>query len=100
MVSITGIVCKKREVSKIKQWFQGWQFANLTWQEPREIDVPILSTKERLHLEKYMPTKKRTGRSLSRALGYRIDDARKNIEKLQQYEEFYQYYPYFARVSI
>ncbi len=100
MVSITGIVCKEREVSKIKHWFQDWQFANLTWQDPREIDVPILSTKERLHLEKYMPTKKRTGRSLSRALGYRIDDSRKNIEKLQQYEEFYQYYPYFARVSI
>ncbi len=101
MASITGIVCREREVSEIKHWFQGWQFANLTWQEPREIDVPILSTKERLHLEKYMPTKSKTGRSLSRALGYRIDDkGPRHIEKLRQYEEFYQYYPYFARVSI
>ena len=101
MLSITGIVCNKKEVSEIQQWFKNWHFANLKWKTPRRIDVPILSTKERLHLEKYLPTKAKTGRSLSRALGYRIDDSEpKHIEKLKQYEEFYQYYPYFARVSI
>lgn len=100
MLSITGIVCNKSEVSKIRYWFKDWKFRNSDWADPRRIDVPTLSTKERLHLEKYLPTKKRTGRSLSRALGYRIDDSAYNIDKLKQYEEFYQYYPYFARVSI
>ncbi len=100
MLSITGIVCNKSEVSKIRYWFKDWKFRNLDWADPRRIDVPTLSTKERLHLEKYLPTKKRTGLSLSRALGYRIDDSGNNIDKLKQYEEFYQYYPYFARVSI
>ncbi|MYA69240.1 hypothetical protein F4009_09095 [Candidatus Poribacteria bacterium] len=66
-----------------------------------KIEVPTLSIKERLHLEKYLPTTKKTGRSLSRALGYKIDDtSNKHIEQLKQYEEFYQYYPYFARVLI
>lgn len=97
MLSITGIVCNKNEVSKIRRWFKKW---NLDWTDSRRIDVPTLSTKERLHLEKCLPTKKRTGLSLSRALGYRIDDSGNNIDKLKQYEEFYQYYPYFARVSI
>ena len=98
MLSITGIICNKNEVSKIRQWFKNW---NLDWAAPRRIDVPILSTKERLHLEKYLPTKKRTGLSLSRALGYRIDNSdSQHLEQLEQYEEFYQYYPYFARVSI
>ena len=101
MLSITGIVCNKDEVSEIQQWFQNWHFVNLKWNDPRKIDVPTLSTKERLHLEKYLPTKAKTGRSLSRALGYKIDGTEpKHLEKLKQYEEFYQYYPYFARISI
>ena len=101
MLSVTGIVCNKNKVSEIRQWFKDWAFINLTWKEARRIDVPILSTKERLHLEKYLPTTTKTGRFLSRSLGYRIDDSeKKHIEKLKQYEEYYQYYPYFARVLI
>ena len=101
MLSITGIVCNKNEVSEIQRWFKDWAFLNLTWEEVHKIDVPILSIKERLHIEKYLPTTQKTGRSLSRALGYRVDNTKdKHIEKLKQYEEFYQYYPYFARVSI
>ena len=100
MLSVTGIVCNKNKVSKIQQWFKGWTFLNQTWEESHKIDVPVLSIRERLHLEKYIPTPDRTGLSLSRALGYKIDTGKEHIEKLKQYEEFYQYYPYFARVSI
>ncbi len=99
MLSITGMVCNKRNVSKILQWFKNSAFSNFDWQASRKIDVPILSTKERLHLEKYLPTKQKTGRSLAHALGYNIDIKTKNLEKMKQYEEFYPYYPYFARVS-
>ena len=101
MLSITGMVCDKNQVSDVRQWFKNSAFSNFDWNdEPRKIDVPILSIKERLHLEKYLPTKQKTGRSLARALGYRIDDTDpRHLEKLRQYEEFYPYYPYFARVS-
>ena len=99
MLSITGIVCNKNTVSEIRRWFKNWKFINLKWEVPRKIDVPVLSMKERLHLERYMPTTKRTGLSLSRALGYKIDKGKKHIEQLKQYEEFYQYHPYFARIS-
>ena len=68
--------------------------------EGESINVPILSIKERLHLEKYLPTGDPTGCALSEILGYRIDEEEEHIEQLKQYEEFYQYYPYFARVSI
>ena len=100
MLSITGIVCNKNRVSEVRRWFKNWKFINLKWEVPRKIDIPVLSMKERLHLEKYMPTTKRTGLSLSRALGYKIDKGKKHIEQLQQYEEFYRYHPYFARISI
>ena len=100
MLSITGMVCNKNQVSDVRRWFKNSAFSNFDWNEPRKIDVPTLSIKEGLHLEKYLPKKQKTGRSLSRALGYRIDDTgSKHLEKLRQYEEFYQYYPYFARVS-
>ena len=100
MLSVTGIVCNRNEVSKIQELFKDWEFVNLKWEDPDKIDVPFLSIKERLHLEKYLPTTRRTGRSLSQALGYKIDKDANHFEKLKQYEEFYQYYPYFARVSI
>ena len=100
MLSVTGIVCNKNEVSEIQQWFRNWEFINLKWTPPHKIDVPILSIKERLHLEKHIPTPDRTGHTLSDALGYKIDRDEEHLEKLKQYEEFYQYYPYFARVSI
>ena len=101
MLSVTGIICNKNKVSEIRRWFKDWTFINLSWQKACRIDVPILSIKERLHLEKNLPTINKTGLFLSRSLGYRIDNTQKrHIEKLKQYEEFHQYYPYFARVSI
>ena len=99
MLSVTGIVCNKNKVSEIRQWFENWEFTNLKWAPPHKIDVPILSVKERLHLERYLPTGDPTGSALSEVLDYSIDGDEKH-EKLKQYEEYYRYYPYFARVSI
>lgn len=101
MLSIAGIVCKKNQASQILNWFENWRFLNSRWEGPRRIDVPILSTKERLLLERHLPTIAKTGRNISRVLGYRIDNTSEaNIDKLKQYEGFFQYYPYFARITI
>lgn len=102
MLSVTGIVCNKKNVPEIQKWFKDWEFANLTWETPHKIDVPFLTIKEKLYLEKYLLTSQKTGRSLARVLKYKIDSDTNNehIEKLKQYEVFYKYYPYFARVSI
>ena len=98
MLTITGIVCNKDKVSEIRKWFKDWKFANLDWGAPCKINLPTLSVKERLHLEKYLPTTKKTGLSLSRALGYKIDEDEEHFEQLKQYEEFHQYYPDFVQV--
>ena len=100
MLSVTGIVCNKKKKLEVQEWFKDWKFANLKWECPHKIDVPILSIKERLHLEQHMPTKDRTGQTLSDALGYKIDISNEHIEKMKQYEEYYQYYPYFMRALI
>jgi hypothetical protein len=101
MISITGIVADLGEVPEIKKCFKGWNGGNFDWNSPEEINVPILSIKERLLLEKHLPVKTNTGICLSNALGYKIEKSEsRNIETLRQYANFNRYYPYFTKVSI
>lgn len=99
MLSLTGIVCPDEDVSRFKGFFVGWQFANLEWAAPRIIDVPVLSTKERLHLAKYLPSSDAdVGRKLHRVLGYSVDKGEApSITKMEQYAAYHRYSPYFIR---
>jgi hypothetical protein len=98
MFTLTGIVCLRKELAKIKGLFQGWKFANVSWARPKRIDVPILSTKERLHLQNKLPCTSNGGKILRRALGYLIDESWEITEgKLQQYADFHRYSPYFMK---
>ena len=99
MLSVTGIVCSLAEANRYRMCFEGWTFSNLDWQKPKKIQLPVLSNKERLLLEKHLPVRKNTGKSLARTLGYLIDRSECNIESLQQYAAFYRYYPNYAKVT-
>jgi len=101
MLSVTGIICPIEKVADIRKHFTQLPFINLTWEPAHKIDMPILSTKERLNLERHLPTEHYNGRELLQVLGYNFDDDRKTtIEKLRQYAYFYKYYPQFARIAI
>ena len=99
MFTLTGLVCRRVEEKQFKKAFKNWRFANLNWNEPRQIDVPSLTTKERLLLQHYLPCGGNAGKALRRALGYLIDD--KNREQtenqLQQYADFHRYFPHFIK---
>lgn len=100
MYSLTGVICEQEQSTAIQQLFRGWRHANLDWSPPQRIDVPLLSVKERLLLEKHLPIKDGTGRQLHRVLGYNVDDgSASSRRKLKQYEEFYQYFPLFAKLN-
>jgi len=95
MFTITGIVCLKDNIPEVIETYQGWEFANTDWSLPKLIDVPILSTKERLNLQECLPCSSSAGSVLSSRLGYLISD---NTEAaLQQYAIFHRYSPYFLR---
>jgi putative O-methyltransferase len=101
MYSLTGIVCRDEDIQKYRNMFSNWPFRNLRWTEPKRIDMPLLSTKERMLLESMLPVKTATGRGLRRTLGYNIDEGNPaTIRQLKQYAVFYRFYPYFARVSV
>jgi len=99
MFTLTGLVCQRDLKKKVRKAFHDLQFSNLTWAKPRRINIPVLSTQERLHLQKFLPCRAEdAGRILGEALGYLIDDDKKSTEnKLRQYARFHRYYPYFMR---
>lgn len=73
--------------------------ANFDWKEPRRIDLPVLSTRERLHLQHLLPVSEKAGKVLREALGYLIEgnDRKATEKKLKQYADFHRYSPYFIR---
>jgi hypothetical protein len=98
MFTLTGIVCLRSQVVRFKKLFKSWQFANLEWGAPTEINVPNLSTKERLHLQRHLPRGKNAGKALRQSLGYLINEDQAQTEiQLQQYADFHRYFPYFIK---
>lgn len=98
MFTLTGIVCLRKEQRAIRDHFKGWPFANLNWGRPKLIDVPFLSTKERLHLQQHLPCEQDTGKRLLEVLGYTIDASRRRSAlKLKQYADFHRFFPYFVK---
>jgi hypothetical protein len=98
MFTLTGIVCLRSELARSRELFNRWRFANLDWAAPTEINVPNLSTKERLHLQRHLPRRKNAGKALRQSLGYLINEDQTQTEvELQQYADFHRYFPYFVK---
>ena len=102
MFTLTGIVWPRSGVQDLYEIFGDWEFADLTWDidsKPKHIDIPDLSTKERLHLQEFLPCKTARGVTLRDALGHLIhhrDDGTTEAA-LEQYAAFHRYFPYFLR---
>lgn len=98
MFTLAGIVCNPANQPAIKKKFKGWKFGNLNWAKPKEINVPHLSTKERLHFQAYLPGDATGGTDLYATLGYNIGKTKAmSVSQLQQYSEFCRYYPHFIK---
>jgi len=98
MLTLTGIVCQQGKKDEVIKAYQGWPFKNLSWGNPKLINVPVLSTKERLHLQEFLPCSSDAGKTLREALGYLIDkDSRTTDYRLCQYADYHRYSPYFMK---
>lgn len=105
MISITGMVCLR---SKMKSTIRRMKtrldrFANFDWHEPERLDIPALSLKERLQLERYLPipSGQDAGEVLFDALQYMIDNGEaKSKRQLSHYADCHREYPNFVRISI
>ena len=97
MFTLTGVVCGEDEVSELEKTFNDWKLANLKWGPPTLIKVPVLSTKERLRLQPWLPAQA-SAKTLHKKLGHLIDTSCEKTEKaLERYADFHRYTPYFLR---
>lgn len=94
MFTLTGIVCGNGEEDKLREAFADWEFANLDWGPPMQINMPALSTKERLRLQPLLPTET-PEKTLLEELGYSLGQNTKNA--LKQYADFHRHAPYFLK---
>jgi hypothetical protein len=103
MLSVTGVVYPRTEKTKTKKMFESVRFADFDWNEPYPIDIPSLSVKERLFLERFLPIapEKDAGEELFKALGYMIDNSEKRSkQQLSHYADYHREYPNFICILI
>lgn len=102
MLSVTGIVCSKDNAPILSQHFiDKTSFSIVNSHVVDTIDVPTLTTKERLHLEKILPTLNNDGAVALNELGYLIDGDDSQTQskaKMAQFEKYHRFYPYFGKM--
>lgn len=103
MLSVTGIVCDRNEITATREQLKSVRFTNFDWSEPTEINIPALSVKERLLLERHLPcpSDKDAGDILFEELQYKIHDSEKASKRqLSHYADYHRDYPNFVRISL
>lgn len=99
MLTATGIVLRKDFRQKFIQETRlgHWPFASLDWKYPLEINLPVLSTRERLALETLMPQ----GTVADAKALLKDVVAVDGIEPagIASFKQFYRIYPEFVRVG-
>lgn len=98
MVSVTGVICD--DLSKFPWDKMTALCPNINKSENINIiDIPTLTLKERLKLERFLPNSQNDGKAIIKKLGYMIANTRdENLRKLEQYEKYYRYYPHFNKI--
>ena len=101
MISITGMIVKRSRLSKVRQLFRDYKNQGDQLGEPTEINISILSIKERMKLDPHLPIRKNVGRRQHNVLGYQIDSSDNLTEKqLSFYNLFHKHYPFFSKVQL
>lgn len=99
MLSLIGVVCTEDKADTYVKEMKQWSLSNTDWSAPKGINVPFLSFRERMKLDRCLPTRSSSGRTLFKRLGYNIGNSdEESMELLGNYASFYRYYPNFAKV--
>ena len=96
MVTFTGIVLEDHEQEeKIKTSFKKIPYVNFVWDNPSIIDIPNLTVKEMLEINKLLPSKS-AQKQIEKKFNFVFKDTQREIES---YISFYKYYPNFHNVN-
>ncbi|MBW4647612.1 MAG: hypothetical protein KME06_02785 [Kastovskya adunca ATA6-11-RM4] len=101
MLTVTGILLESAKNQEFLNQtnIDKWELSNIDWKEPRRINVPDLTIKERLHIDSRLPNSK--AKEIQDELGF-LFNSKENIslEMLETYILFYRQSPYFSRILV
>ncbi len=86
-----ALVVAPRDDSSIQELVQGWEFFT-TPDAPHRLDLPALSTLERLTMESNEDAKTR--------LGFELPTSDMGADPFEVFKKFYRIYPHFSRVEL
>lgn len=90
MVTATLVVCAADDKT-ITQLVEGWEFYSTT-EQPHRLDLPALSTLERLTME--------SNEDARGCLGFELPKSDMGVDPFDVFEKFYRIYPHFSRVHL
>jgi hypothetical protein len=90
MVTAALVVAPKDDTG-IEELVKGWEF-HTTTDAPHRLDLPALSTLERLTMESNDDAKTR--------LGFDLPTSDMGIDPFEVFKKFYRIYPHFSRVEL
>ena len=101
MLSSAWIVLPEAEADSFMREppIANWTFLAPSWEDVARINVPDLSTREKLHIDRLLLSKQDD--EISQSVGFLFgEDETDSIEKVSQYRRHYRFYPHFMRVSL
>ncbi|QAA92455.1 O-methyltransferase [Pollutimonas thiosulfatoxidans] len=102
MLTATGIILDPNEACTdefpVSSRLSHWPFAMLDWKYPIDIDLPVLSLRERMELEKIQPNG--SVQDAKNTLGQVINPAGIPPQAVTSFAKFYRIYPEFVRANL
>jgi hypothetical protein len=101
MLTVTGILLHENEIQNFLEQSRlpFWSFFNPKCIEPTSISVPVLSTRERVHIESLLP--EAGADDIQKALDYYTASTEKiSKEEMGNFVNFYRMFPWYSRVVL
>lgn len=102
MVTATGVVVSKGERESFirRTCLPGWEFFRAEWWTPEVIDLPDLSTRERLTIEQALHAQEKSDIDALLGFGLPKSELSSDGDSFAVYRRFYRLYPHFARIDL
>jgi len=100
MLTVSGIVLKNDEEENFKNItsINSWDYYIKAKDEPLKINAPYVSASEKLHIDQLLPS---SLEEIKDKIKFQFDDnLAKSNEALENYRQYYRFYPNFSKIWI
>lgn len=101
MLTATAIVVHKDFTEELEEHprIASWDFYNQTWSKPIDISLPVISQKERLHIESMLPDS--LPDEIIDSFEFHMSDSpKKSKDEISNFVNYYRIFPWFGKFSL